>query len=167
MYKKSPSHPNALLRSPLWEKHEIQHQVKVTNGLSRVLSPQHVKTQLDAWHNIQINNGPFKAKAYHAMEVIGSHCYLLLSNMKGMSSIPLPFDKALHQSSTCRLFWKKAKDRLEARFLDVSLGFRNKEIVPLYHLDPRTWDAWQRPYSTTLGLHIEVKQWKKKWKWAK
>ena len=89
----------------MWEKHVIRHQVKVTDGLGRVLPPQHVKTQLDAQHTIQINDGPFKAMASHAVEVIGSHRHLPLSNMEGMSSIPPPLDEAFLQSSTCRLFW--------------------------------------------------------------
>ena len=89
----------------MWEKHVIRHQVKVTDGPSRVLPLQHVKTQLDAQHAIQINDGPFKAKASHAVEVIGSHRHLPLSNMEGMSSIPPPLDEVLLQSSTFRLFW--------------------------------------------------------------
>ena len=101
-----------LLHSPLWEKHVIPHQVDVANGLSGVLPPQHVKTQLDAQYVIQVNDGPFEAKADHAVEVIGSHCHLPLSNMKCMSSIPPSLDEALHQSSTCGPFWKEADDRL-------------------------------------------------------
>ena len=86
------------------------------DGLDRVLPPQHIKTQLDAWHAIQINDGPFETKADHVVEVIGNHCYLLLNNMEDISSIPPPLDKALHQSSTYKLFRQKAKDRLEVRF---------------------------------------------------
>ena len=68
------------------------------------------------------------------VEVIRSHHHLPLNNMEGMSSIlPTP-EKALHQSSTCRLFQQKAKDRLVARFLDVSSSFENKEVVPLHYL---------------------------------
>ena len=45
---------DALLHSPLWEKHVIPHQVEVANGLGGVLPPQHAKTQLDARHIIQV-----------------------------------------------------------------------------------------------------------------
>ena len=68
-----------LLHSPLWEKHVIPHQVDVANGLSGVLPPQHVKTQLDAQYVIQVNDGPFEAKANYAVEIIRSHRYLPLS----------------------------------------------------------------------------------------
>ena len=35
------------------------------NALSGVFPPQHVKTQLDARHADQIEDGPFEAKANH------------------------------------------------------------------------------------------------------
>ena len=47
------------------------------DGLDRVLLPQHIKTQLDAQHAVQINDGPFEAKACHMVEVIRSHRHLL------------------------------------------------------------------------------------------
>ena len=83
---------------------------------------------------IQIDDGHFKAKVGHAIEVIGNHHYLPFSDMDGVSSIPPPLNKALHQGSTHGTFQNKAKDRLEARFLDVSPRFRNEEVVPLHHL---------------------------------
>ena len=83
---------NALLHSPLREKHVIRHQVKVADGLSGVLPPQHVKTQQDARCAVEVNDSPFKAKADHAVEVIGCHRHLPLNNIKGVSSIPPPLD---------------------------------------------------------------------------
>ena len=96
MEKESPSHTNTFLHGPLWEEHVIRHQVKVANGLSGVLPPQHVETQLDARHTIQVDDGPFEVKIVHAVEVIGSHRHLSLSNMKGVGSIPPLLDEALH-----------------------------------------------------------------------
>ena len=96
-------------------------------------SSQHVETQLDAWHIIQVDDGPFEAKADHAVEVIRSHYYLPLSNMKGVSSIPPPLNKALNQGSTYGPFQKKANDKLKARFPDKGPDFRKKNIVPLHH----------------------------------
>ena len=37
--KEIPTHTNTLLRSPLGEKHIVQHQVEVADGLSGVLPP--------------------------------------------------------------------------------------------------------------------------------
>ena len=91
-------------------------------------------TQLDARHAIQTNDGPFKAKVDHVVEVIGIHRHLLLNNMECMSSISPPLDEALHQSSTYGPFWQTDKDRLKAHFPNVSPRFRNKEVIPLYHL---------------------------------
>ena len=110
---------DTLLCSPLWEKHAIWHQVEVANGLSGVLPPQHVKTQLDTWHTFQTDDSPFEAKASHAVEVLGSHRQLPLSNMKGVGSIPPPLNEALHQGSAHRALWKKANDVLKAHFLDA------------------------------------------------
>ena len=42
--KESPSHTDTLFHSPLREKHVIQHQVKVADGLSGVIPHQHVET---------------------------------------------------------------------------------------------------------------------------
>ena len=125
---------DTLFRSPLCEKHVIWHQVEITDGLSGVLPPQHVETQLDARHTIQVDDGPFEVKTVHAVEVIGSHRHLSLSNMKGVGSIPPPLNEALHQGSTYEFLQKKANDGLEARFPDVGLGFKDKKVVPLYHL---------------------------------
>ena len=87
---------DALFLSPLWEKHVIQHQVKVVDGLDRVLPPQHVKSQIDAWHSIQVDDGPFEAKTSHVVEVVGSNNHLPFNNMKAVSSIPPPLNEALH-----------------------------------------------------------------------
>ena len=51
MKKESLSHTKTLLCGPLWEEHVIRHQVEVADGLSGVLPPQHVETQLDARPN--------------------------------------------------------------------------------------------------------------------
>ena len=101
---------------------------------SRVLPLQHVKTQLDAWHIVQTDNGPFEAKASHAVEVIRSHCHLLLSNVIGVGSIPPPLNEALHQGITRRHLWKKTNDRLEDCLLDVGPVFRDKKVAPLHYL---------------------------------
>ena len=53
--------------------------------------------------------------------------------MKGMSSIPPPFDEALHQDGTCGPFRKKANDRLKTRFSDISPRLRNEKVVPFHH----------------------------------
>ena len=68
------------------------------------------------------------------IEVIRSHRYLPLSNMKGVRSIPPSVNESLHQGSTCGPLWKKIDDRLEARFPDVGPSFRDKKVVPFYHL---------------------------------
>ena len=134
MKKESPTNTDMLLCSPLREKHVIRHQVKIANGLSGVLPPQHVETQLDAQHAIQTDDGPFKAKVGHVVEVVRSHRHLLLSNLKGVGSIPPPLNEALHQGSTQRLLREKTNDRLEARLLDVGPGFKDKKVVPFHHL---------------------------------
>ena len=103
----------------------IRHQVKVVDSLNGVLPPQHA---------VQVNDGPLKAKADHTVEVIGNHCYLTLSNMKGVSSIPPPLDETLHHGSTCRPFQKKANDRHKARFPDISPSLKNEKVIPLHHL---------------------------------
>ena len=54
--------------------------------------------------------------------------------MKGVSSIPPLFDEALHQSSTCGPFQKKANDRLKACFPDISPSLKNEKVVPLHPL---------------------------------
>ena len=54
--------------------------------------------------------------------------------MKGVGSIPPPFNEALHQGKTRKLLQKKTNDRLEARLLDVGLVFRDKKVVPFHHL---------------------------------
>ena len=56
------------------------------------------------------------------------------NDMKGVGSIPLPFNEALHQRSASKLLQKKTNDRLEAHLPDVGPGFRDKEVVPLHHL---------------------------------
>ena len=132
--KEGPSHMDILLCSPLWEKHVIRHQVKVANGLSGVLPPQHVKTQLDTRHTFQTDDSPFETKAGHAVEVVGSHRQLPLSNMKGVGSIPPPLNEALHQGSTRGLLRKKSNDRLKALLPNIGLGFKNEKVVPLHHL---------------------------------
>ena len=104
------------------------------DGLSEVLPPQHVETQLDARHAIQVDDGPFEAKVIHVVEVVGGHYHLPLSNIKGVSSIPPPLSKALHQGSTCGPFQKKANDSLEARFPNIGPGFRAEKVVPFHHL---------------------------------
>ena len=97
--KEIPSRTDVLLCSPLWAKHLIWYQVEVVDGLSGVLPPQHVKTQLDAWHTIQIDDGTFEAKAGHVVKVVRSHCHLSLNNMKGVGSILPPLNEALQQGS--------------------------------------------------------------------
>ena len=88
--------------------HICPNKVKVANGLDGILPTQPVETQLDARHAIQADDGPFEAKASHAVEVLGSHHKL--SNMKGVSSIPPSLDEALHQGSNYGPFRKKAND---------------------------------------------------------
>ena len=134
MEKEGPSHTNTFLCGPLQEEHVILHQVKLTNGLSGVLPPQHVKAQLDARHIIQTDDGPFEAKASHTVKVIRSHRHLSLGNMKGVGSAPPPLNEALHQGSTHRLLWKKTANRLEACLLHIASGFRDKKFEPLHHL---------------------------------
>ena len=68
------------------------------------------------------------------VEVVGSHRHLLLSDMKGVSSIPPPLNEAQHQGSPCRLLQKKANDRLKARLLNVGPSFEDKNVVPLHQL---------------------------------
>ena len=96
MEKESPSHTNTFLHGPLWEEHVIRHQVKVANGLSGVLPPQHVNAQLDTRHAIQTDDGPLKTKASHVVKFVGSHHYLPLGDMIGVGSVPPPFNEALH-----------------------------------------------------------------------
>ena len=131
--KESPSHMDMLLCSPLWEKHVIRHQVEVAEGLGRVLPPQHVETQLDAQHTIQVDDSPFEAKVGHTVKVIGSHRHFPFNNIKGMGNIPPPLNEALHQGSAHRPFLEEANDGLEACFLDVGPGFRNKKVVSFHH----------------------------------
>ena len=85
-------------------------------------------------HAVQVNDGPFKAETSHAIKVVGSHCHLPLSNMKGVSSIPPPLNEALHQGSAHSLFRNKSNDRLEARLSNIGPSFRGKKVVPLHHL---------------------------------
>jgi len=89
---------------------------------------------LDAQHVVQTNDGPFEAMAGHAVEVISSHPHLPLSNVEGMSSIPPLLDDTLYQGGTCGPFQQKAKDKLKARFINVSPRFENEEVIPLHHL---------------------------------
>ena len=131
--KEIPSRTDVLLCSPLWAEHLIWYQVEVVDGLSGVLPPQHVKTQLDAWHTVQIDDGTFEAKAGHVVKVVQSHCHLSLNNMKGVGSILSPFNEALQQGSTHKLLWKKTNDRLEACLSDIALDFGDMKIVPLHH----------------------------------
>ena len=60
------------------------------------------------------------------VKVIENHCHLLLSNIKGVGSIPSSLNEALRQGSTHRLFRKKIDDGLKARLLDITLGFEDK-----------------------------------------
>ena len=104
-------------------KNVIQHQVKVVDGLNRVLPPQHVNAQLDTRHAIQIDDGPLKAKASQVIKVIGSHRHLPLNNMKSVGNVPPPLNKALHQGGTHRLLWKKTDNRLKTRLPDIAPSF--------------------------------------------
>ena len=101
--KESPSHTDTLLYGPLWKEQVILHQVEVVDGLSGVLPPQHVETQLNTQRTIQIDDSPFEAKTGHAVKVERNHRHLPLSNMKGVDSIPPPFNEALHQDSAHKL----------------------------------------------------------------
>ena len=76
---------------------------------------------------------PLEAKASHAVEVIRSHCHLLLSNVIGVGSIPPPLNEALHQGITRRHLWKKTNDRFEACLPDLGSSFGD-EVIPLHHL---------------------------------
>ena len=60
--------------------------------------------QCPAGHAIYADDGPLKAKAGHAIKVVGSHRHLPLNNMKGVGSIPPPLNEALRQGGTRRLF---------------------------------------------------------------
>ena len=68
--------------------------------------------------------------ASHAVEVVKSHRHLPLNNVKGVGSIPPPFNEALHQGSTHKLLRKKTNDRLEDRLPDIGLVFMDKKVVP-------------------------------------
>ena len=134
MEKESPSHTDTFLRDPLWEEHVIQHQVKVANGLSGGLSPQHVNALQYTRHAIQTDDGPFETKAGHEVKVIGSHRQLPLGNVKGVGSIPPPLNEALQQGSTRGLLWKETNDGLKAIVPDVAPSFRGKLVEPFHHL---------------------------------
>ena len=54
--------------------------------------------------------------------------------MKGVGSIPPPFNEALHQGSIRRLLQKNVNDRLEARLPNIGLGFEDEKVVLFYHL---------------------------------
>ena len=53
--------------------------------------------------------------------------------MKGVGSVPPPFNEALRKGGTYRLFQKKTNDRLKARLSDITPGFGGKllRLVPL------------------------------------
>ena len=53
--------------------------------------------------------------------------------MKGVGSVPPPFNEALRKGGTYRLFQKKTNDRLKARLSDITPGFGGKllGLVPL------------------------------------
>ena len=84
-------------------------------------------------HN-KTNDGPLETKAGHVVEVIGSHRHLPLGDMKGVGSVPPPFNKALHQGGTCGLFWKKADDGLKACLLNIASSFGGEQVESLHHL---------------------------------
>ena len=62
--------------------------------------PQQLYAQLHTRLALQINDYLIISKADHPMEVVGSHCHLLISNVKVMGSVPPPFCQRLHLNST-------------------------------------------------------------------
>ena len=54
--------------------------------------------------------------------------------MKGVGSVPPPFNEALYQGGTRGLFWKKVDDKLKARLLDIAFSFGGEQVEPLHYL---------------------------------
>ena len=88
---------------------------------------------MDARCTVQTDDVPFEPKAGHAVKVIRNHRHLPLSNMKGVGSIPPPFNGALHQGSTRKLLQEKTNYMLKAYFPNIAPGFIDKKILPLHH----------------------------------
>ena len=118
----------------------------------------------DAWHIVQTDDGPFEAKADHVVEVVGSHRHLSLNNMKGVGSIPPPFNEALHQGSIRRLLQKNVNDRLEARLPNIGLGFEDEKVVLFYHLSNASPTSikgwWLQKKKMTLDSWFKQNWWK-------
>ena len=68
--------------------------------VSVIPPPEQVYPQLSARLTLQVYECPIAPKANHAVEIMGSHNHLPISNVKGVGSIPPPFSQGLHQNGT-------------------------------------------------------------------
>ena len=71
-------------------------QCQSSSCIHRVPLPEKLYAQLHARLTLKIDEHPIEPKASHLMKIMGSHRYILASNMEGVGSVPTPLSHALH-----------------------------------------------------------------------
>ena len=79
----------------------------VADVLTKVGMPQQVYAKLYTWLILQVNDGPMGSQIRHPMKVVGSHGYLLLSNIESVGSIPPSLSQSVDQHIASRTLMKK------------------------------------------------------------